>query len=433
MIADVVEAAHEGVNDPNRAAVGDDQHPLVAVAGEQLVDEGADARGERREVLGVGRAGALAAPPASVVGRESLLDLCRGQPLPSAEPALAKALIELDRDADAFADDLGGLARAGEVARVDPIRRLEGLREGTRLLAADLVERHVRVALPALVAIPVGLAVADQEQGRHLCTLAAVDLGLAGRVCLVTGSTGGIGFATARLLAAEGARVVVTGRDAARVERAKREAGAEAGVVADPAEPDVPERLVRAAEELGPLDCLVNNVGVAYQADFLDVPDEQWDELWQLNVMSYIRTIRAAVPAMRERGSGVIVNVSSTAGKRPSTSMPHYSVTKAAVLSLSRLVADLYAKDGIRCNAVTPGPTATASWLADGGLADQQASRTGKSRDDVLAAVGAGRPLGRLAEAEEIAAVVAFLCSERASYVTGAAWSADGGTVPIII
>ena len=433
MIADVVEAAHEGVNDPNRAAVGDDQHPLVRVAGEQLVDEGADARGERREVLGVGRAGALAAPPASVVGRESLLDLCRGQPLPSAEPALAKALIELDRDADAFADDLGGLARAGEVARVDPIRRLEGLREGTRLLAADLVERHVRVALPALVAIPVGLAVADQEQGRHLCTLAAVDLGLAGRVCLVTGSTGGIGFATARLLAAEGARVVVTGRDAARVERAKRETGAEAGVVADPAEPDVPERLVRAAEELGPLDCLVNNVGVAYQADFLDVPDEQWDELWQLNVMSYIRTIRAAVPAMRERGSGVIVNVSSTAGKRPSTSMPHYSVTKAAVLSLSRLVADLYAKDGIRCNAVTPGPTATASWLADGGLADQQASRTGKSRDDVLAAVGAGRPLGRLAEAEEIAAVVAFLCSERASYVTGAAWSADGGTVPIII
>jgi NAD(P)-dependent dehydrogenase (short-subunit alcohol dehydrogenase family) len=258
-------------------------------------------------------------------------------------------------------------------------------------------------------------------------------LGLAGRVCLVTGSTGGIGFATARLLAAEGARVVVTGRDAARVERAKREAGAEAGVVADPAEPDVPERLVRAAEELGPLDCLVNNVGVAYHADFLDVPDEQWDELWQLNVMSYIRTIRAAVPAMRERGSGVIVNVSSTAGKRPSTSMPHYSVTKAAVLSLSRLVADLYAKEGIRCNAVTPGPTATASWLADGGLADQQASRTGKSRDDVLAAVGAGRPLGRLAEAEEIAAVVAFLCSERASYVTGAAWSADGGTVPIII
>ena len=112
---------------------------------------------------------------------------------------------------------------------------------------------------------------------------------------------------------------------------------------------------------------------------------------------------------MKERGAGVIVNVSSTAGKRPSTAMPDYSVTKAAVLSLSRLVADLYAKDGIRCNAVTPGPTATEAWLGEGGLADQQAARTGKTRDEVLAAVGAGRPLGRLAEPEEIAAVIAFL------------------------
>jgi NAD(P)-dependent dehydrogenase (short-subunit alcohol dehydrogenase family) len=113
--------------------------------------------------------------------------------------------------------------------------------------------------------------------------------------------------------------------------------------------------------------------------------------------------------------------------------MPDYSVSKAAVLSLSRLVADLYAADGIRCNAVTPGPTATEAWLGEGGLADQQAARTGKARAEVLAAVGAGRPLGRLAEPEEIAAVVAFLCSDRAAYVTGAAWSADGGTVPVIL
>jgi 3-oxoacyl-[acyl-carrier protein] reductase len=174
-------------------------------------------------------------------------------------------------------------------------------------------------------------------------------------------------------------------------------------------------------------------VGIASQRDFLEVSDREWDESWQLNVMSFVRAIRAVVPSMRERGEGVIVNVSSTAAKRPSTSMPHYSVTKAAVLSLSRLVADLYAKDGIRCNAVTPGPTATDAWLGAGGLADQQGERTGKPRDEVLAAVGAGRPLGRLAEPEEIAAVIAFLCSDRASYVTGAAWSADGGTVPIIV
>ena len=154
--------------------------------------------------------------------------------------------------------------------------------------------------------------------------------------------------------------------------------------------------------------------------------------MWQLNVMSYVRSIRAVLPAMRD-GGGVIVNVASTSGKRPSTGMPNYSVTKAAVLSLSRLVADLYAKDGIRCNAITPGPTVTGAWLDEGGLADQQARRSGNSREQVLESVAAGRPLGRLAEPDEIASVIAFLCSERASYVTGAAWSADGGTVPIII
>lgn len=261
-----------------------------------------------------------------------------------------------------------------------------------------------------------------------------MDLGLRDRVCVVTGSTGGIGLETARMLADEGARVVVTGRDPERVEGARAEAGAALAVACDLAEPEAPATLVeevRAA--LGGIDCLVNNVGVAYQADFEALPDEQWDAMWQLNVMSFVRAIRAVLPDMRERGKGAIVNVSSTAGKRPSTSMPNYTITKAAVLSLSRLVADLYAKVGIRCNAVAPGPTATEAWLGAGGLADQQAERTGKTREEVLAAVGAGRPLGRLAEPEEIASVIAFLCSDRASYVTGAAWSADGGTVPIII
>jgi NAD(P)-dependent dehydrogenase (short-subunit alcohol dehydrogenase family) len=178
---------------------------------------------------------------------------------------------------------------------------------------------------------------------------------------------------------------------------------------------------------------LVNNLGLAYMASFEELTDRHWDELWQLNVMSAVRTIRAVLPGMRERGRGAIVNVSSSAGKRPSTSMPNYSVTKAAMLSLSRLVADLYSGDGIRCNAVTPGPTGTPAWLGDDGLADQQAARSGKTRDEVLAAVASGRPVKRLAEPEEIAAVVVFLCSERASYVTGAAWSADGGTVQIIV
>jgi NAD(P)-dependent dehydrogenase (short-subunit alcohol dehydrogenase family) len=241
-------------------------------------------------------------------------------------------------------------------------------------------------------------------------------------VCVVTGSTGGIGLATARLLVEEGARVVTSGRSGAPG------VGEALHVSGDLSEPGQAERIVEAAvAELDGLDCLVNNVGVARIAKFEEVTDDEWNEYWQLNVMSYIRAIRAALPALRER-RGAIVNVSSTAGKRPSTGMPHYSVVKAAVLSLSRLVADLYAKDGIRCNAVTPGPTATEAWLGEGGLADQQGDR-----EEMLAKVGAGRPLGRLAEPEEIAAVIAFLCSDRASYVTGAAWSADGGTVPIII
>jgi NAD(P)-dependent dehydrogenase (short-subunit alcohol dehydrogenase family) len=248
-----------------------------------------------------------------------------------------------------------------------------------------------------------------------------VDLGLRDTVCLVTGSTGGIGAAVAELLRAEAARVVTVGRSGGDVR-------------ADLSRPGEPERVVgEALARHGRVDVLVNNVGVAYQRSFEEVTDDDWDALWELNVMSYVRTIRAALPGMKERGGGVIVNVSSTAGKRPSASMPDYSVTKAAVLSLSRLIADVYAKDGIRCNAVTPGPTATAAWLGDGGLADQQGARSGKSRAEVLAAVGSGRPLGRLAEPEEIASVIAFLCSPRSSYVTGAAWSADGGTVPIIL
>jgi 3-oxoacyl-[acyl-carrier protein] reductase len=251
-----------------------------------------------------------------------------------------------------------------------------------------------------------------------------VDLALEGRACLVTGSTGGIGLETARLLAAEGAEVATCGRGPAPG------VGERLHVVCDLSMAGEPERVVTdAARALGGLDVLVNNVGLARQARFEEVPDDEWELYWQLNVMSYVRAIRAALPLLRERGGGAIVNVSSTAGKRPSTGMPHYSVTKAAVLSLSRLVADLYAKDGIRCNAVTPGPTATQAWLGEGGLADQQ----GGDREEVLAKVGAGRPLGRLAKPEEIAAVIVFLCTDRASYVTGAAWSADGGTVPIIL
>ena len=246
-----------------------------------------------------------------------------------------------------------------------------------------------------------------------------MDLGLAGKVCLVTGSTAGIGLEVATRLAAEGARVVTTGR--------RDDGPGELHVAADLTERDAADRVVAAAVEgFGRIDCLVNNAGGTQIRKLVELTDDDWQQSFELNLMTAVRTTRAALPHMRS--GSAIVNVSSTAAKRPSLGMPDYSVLKAAMLSYSRLVADVHAADGIRCNAVTPGPTATDAWLAPGGLAEQQGDR-----DEVLAKVAAGRPLGRLAEPGEIADVIVFLLSPRAAYVTGAAWSVDGGTVPIII
>jgi 3-oxoacyl-[acyl-carrier protein] reductase len=246
-----------------------------------------------------------------------------------------------------------------------------------------------------------------------------VDLGLAGKVCLVTGSTAGIGLEVATRLAAEGARVVTTGR--------RDDGPGELHVAADLTERDAADRVVAAAVEgFGRIDCLVNNAGGTQIRKLVELTDDDWQQSFELNLMTAVRTTRAALPHMRS--GSAIVNVSSTAAKRPSLGMPDYSVLKAAMLSYSRLVADVHAADGIRCPAVTPGPTATDAWLAPGGLAEQQGDR-----DEVLAKVAAGRPLGRLAEPGEIADVIVFLLSPRAAYVTGAAWSVDGGTVPIII
>lgn len=257
-----------------------------------------------------------------------------------------------------------------------------------------------------------------------------MDLELRDLRALVTGGSAGIGLATAELLAGEGARVAIASR---RPQEAAERIGAVA-VAADLGTANGCDVAVSdAAGTLGGLDILVNNVGTARVGGFEDATDQRWQSAWDTNVMSYVRCIRAALPHLRESGNASIVCVASTSGKRPSTGMPEYSVTKAAVLSLSRLVADVYAEEGIRCNAVAPGPTLSPAWLDIGGLADQTAADSDRSREDVLAAVGAGRPLKRMAEPAEIAAVIAFLCSPRSSYVTGAAWGADGGTVPVII
>jgi 3-oxoacyl-[acyl-carrier protein] reductase len=270
-----------------------------------------------------------------------------------------------------------------------------------------------------------------------------MDLGLKGRACVVTGASRGIGRETARLLCADGARVLLVGRNEERLAAAREEtaaAGTEAGgqaeaLTLDVTDADAGERmLATAVEHFGALDVLVNNAGAAQWRHLDDVPDEDWYAQYELNVMAPLRAMRAAAPPMAERGWGRIVNVCSTAGKRPSAAMPEYSVAKAAELSLSRLFADHYAKQGVLVNAICPGPVEGEMWMEPGGLLDQSQRMSGAgSREEALAEAGAKRPIGRLAETSEIAAAIVFLCSERASYVSGAAWSVDGGTVQVII
>jgi 3-oxoacyl-[acyl-carrier protein] reductase len=266
-----------------------------------------------------------------------------------------------------------------------------------------------------------------------------VDLGLDGKVCVVTGASRGIGRDVARRACAEGASVLLVARGAEDLEEAAaeaREAGGDAATLAlDVTEPEAGERMLSAATDaFGRLDVLVNNAGTAKWRALEDVPDADWQAAWELNVMAPLRAMRAVIPGMRERGWGRIVNVSSTAGKRPSAMMPEYSVAKAAELSLSRLFADRYAGDGVLVNAVCPGPTKSELWMDEGGLLDQSQAAAGEpTREAALEAAGAKRPIGRLAEVGEIAAAIVFLCSRHASYVSGAAWSVDGGTVQVII
>jgi 3-oxoacyl-[acyl-carrier protein] reductase len=270
-----------------------------------------------------------------------------------------------------------------------------------------------------------------------------MDLGLSGRACVVTGASRGIGRATARMLCGEGADVLLVARTEEDLLEAADEcaaAGEQAGgraesLVADITKPDAGERILgEAKDRLGQLDVLVNNAGTARWRELDEVPEEDWYAAWELNVMAPMRLMRAAAPPMRKRGWGRIVNVSSTAGKRPSANMPEYSVAKAAELSLSRLFADRYAPHGVLINAICPGPVASELWMAEGGLLDQAKQHGGHaSREEALQVAGSKRPIGRLAEPEEIAGAIVFLCSQHASYTSGAAWSVDGGTVPVII
>ena len=265
-----------------------------------------------------------------------------------------------------------------------------------------------------------------------------MDLGLEGRACAVTGASSGIGRATALSLAREGAAILLVGRreqPLAEVAQECRQAGARVEKLAvDVTAADAGDRVVEALlGNFERIDVLVNNAGTSAIRTLDQLTDDDWQTQWELNVIGPMRLMRAAAPEMASRGWGRIVNVCSSSGKRPSSTNMAYSVAKAAELSLSRAFAELYAGKGVLINAVAPGPVQTDLWMAPGGMADQAARAQGKSREEVLEATAGRSPLGRFSTEEEIAAVITFLCSEAASNVAGAAWSADGGAVPVII
>lgn len=258
-----------------------------------------------------------------------------------------------------------------------------------------------------------------------------MDLGLEGKVCVVTGASRGIGLEVARRLCGEGARVLFVARDAEALRAAAEGCDGE-WLALDVTAPDAAERIVATcAEQMGGVDVLVNNAGTSRSVALDELTQADFEEQWALSVLAPFRLMRAAAPRMAARGGGRIVNVSSSSGKRPGQRNVAYSVGKAAQLSLSRAFADRWASEGVLVNAVTPGPTATELWTGPGGLGEQIA---GKGRaEEAIRAAAAKVPLGRLAEPGEIADVIVFLCSARASTVSGAAWSADGGSVPVII
>src|SRR3954466_16067439 len=238
-----------------------------------------------------------------------------------------------------------------------------------------------------------------------------MDLGIEGRAAVVTGASRGIGLATARVLEAEGVRVLHVARSA------------DPGLAIDVTEPDAAGAIVEeCTRRFGQLDILVNNAGTSRARSLEELTDEEWEEQGALHVMASMRLMRAAVPGMLERGWGRIVNVGSSSGKRPSLSNSAYSVTKAAQHMLGRVFADTYAARGVLVNTVAPGPVETPLWMAEGGLADQAAEAQGVSRDEALEAARSKIPIGRFGTEGEIAAVIAFLCSERASDVLGANW-----------
>lgn len=256
-----------------------------------------------------------------------------------------------------------------------------------------------------------------------------MDLGLQGRAALVTGGSKGIGRACALALAAEGCRVALCARGAeplAEVAAELRGKGAEVvTVAADLATPDAPPRIAADVQSrFGRLDILVNNAGAIRGGDFLTTPAAEWEQDWRLKVLGYVRMAQAVWPTMRARRWGRIVNVIGAAARNPSTTYMAGGIANAGLINFTRALADLGAPDQILVTAVSPGPTATERW---DGLIAQQAAAQGRSATDLRAEAEGRHPLGRIGRPEDVADLVVFLASERASFITGVAITVDGG------
>ena len=256
-----------------------------------------------------------------------------------------------------------------------------------------------------------------------------MDLGLSGKVAVVTGASKGIGLAVVRTLAAEGAPVVAGARSAGAL------AGLD-GVTAvevDLAAPGGPEQLVaRAIEAHGRVDVLVNNVGgVKLRTEgFLSLDDADFEASLQLNFFSALRATRAAVADMLPRGEGTIVNVASVnAFFHPDGLVIDYGAAKAALLNASKALSQELGPQGIRINSVSPGPVATDLWMGDDGVAATVGRATGAGADAVRAQAAQGFATGRFTAPEEVATLVALLASPRTANVTGSDYVIDGGLI----
>jgi len=257
-----------------------------------------------------------------------------------------------------------------------------------------------------------------------------VDLGLGGRVALVGGSSAGLGRAIAARLAAEGARVAVNGRDAAKADRTAEAIRSETGgdavaFAADLSDPGQAAATVGAvAARFGQLDILVCNTGGPPPTSFAEAPAEAWQRALELNLLSTIHLCRAAVPLMRRARWGRVVCLTSLAARQPLPNLILSSTARAGVLGFAKCLADEVAPDGVLVTVVCPGYFRTDRVAQ---MAAARAQREGKTPDAILSEQLGATPLGRMGEPEELASVVAFLASERASYITGAVLAVDGG------